>query len=88
MASERLSMWWCWPATLSKEIAASVGRARPLLQGDLYDAGNHESYIQDFEALMNRMRRVGRQMGVHFLDRDKLTIDGMRFLGTKLWSEL
>ncbi len=52
----------------------------------VYVAGNHEFYGHGFEALMDRMREVGRQMDVHFLERDAVTIGGVRFLGTTLWT--
>ena len=53
----------------------------------VYVAGNHEFYSHGFEALMDRMREVARQMGVHFLERDAVTIGGVRFLGTTLWTD-
>lgn len=52
----------------------------------IYVAGNHEFYSHGFEALIDRMREVARQMDVHFLERDEVTISGVRFLGTTLWT--
>ncbi len=52
----------------------------------VYVAGNHEFYGHEFEVLMDRMREVSRKMGVHFLERDTVSIDGVRFLGTTLWT--
>lgn len=63
---------WAREAFISKEI--------------VYVAGNHEFYGHGFEALTDRMREVARQMDVHFLERDEVTIGGVRFLGTTLWT--
>lgn len=63
---------WARETFISKEI--------------VYVAGNHEFYGHGFEALMDRMREVARQMDVHFLERDEVTISGVRFLGTTLWT--
>jgi Icc-related predicted phosphoesterase len=63
---------WARETFISKEI--------------VYVAGNHEFYGHGFEALTDRMREVARQMDVHFLERDEVTISGVRFLGTTLWT--
>ncbi len=72
IAEGERSIRWAREAFISKEI--------------VYVAGNHEFYGHGFEALSDRMREVARQMDVHFLERDEVTISGVRFLGTTLWT--
>lgn len=51
--------------------------------------GNHEFYhgkwIQSIETLRSE---YGRYPNVHFLERDTVVIDGVRFIGAALWTDL
>lgn len=60
---------WAREAFISKEI--------------IYVAGNHEFYSHGFEALMDRIHEVARQMDVHFLKRDEVMIGDVRFLAPR-----
>lgn len=50
--------------------------------------GNHESYGQSSRSeALEKMREQAAGTNVHLLDRDELTLDGVRFLGTTLWTD-
>ena len=53
----------------------------------LYLAGNHEFYGSSWERLRADLRRAAEGTSVHFLDNDEVTIDGVRFLGSTLWTD-
>jgi Icc-related predicted phosphoesterase len=64
---------WARETFISKEI--------------VYVAGNHEFYDNNIDALTEYLREVAQRMGVHFLERDAVTLGGVRFLGTTLWTD-
>lgn len=49
--------------------------------------GNHEFDAQDFDAAHARLRAVCERLGIHFLDRSTLEVDGVRLVGTTLWTD-
>jgi predicted phosphodiesterase len=53
----------------------------------LYVPGNHEYYGDDWDAFPPRLREEARAHGVHLLENDALVIDGVRFLGSTLWTD-
>jgi len=53
----------------------------------VYVAGNHEFYDAHYETVLDRCRSEAAELGVHFLERDSVVIDGVRFLGTTLWTD-
>lgn len=53
----------------------------------LYLAGNHEFYDSRWEALRSDLRRAADGTAVRFLDNDVFTLDGVRFLGSTLWTD-
>lgn len=53
----------------------------------LYLPGNHEYDGQDFDAAALRLRRTCDRLGLAWLDREALAVDGVRFVGTTLWSD-
>lgn len=53
----------------------------------VYVAGNHEFYEHNMTVLSEELREVAKSMGVHFLERDAVEIQGVRFLGTTMWSD-
>ncbi|HTT11296.1 MAG TPA: metallophosphoesterase [Burkholderiaceae bacterium] len=53
----------------------------------IYVAGNHEFYGGELHGTLADLRTRCAGSNVHFLERDALTIDGVRFLGTTLWSD-
>lgn len=53
----------------------------------VYVAGNHEFYDHQLEALGLQLREAAKGLGVNFLERSAVNIDGVRFLGTTLWTD-
>lgn len=67
--------------TQGLDALARLGR------GHIYVAGNHEYYHHDIERLDEAMRERAATLGLHFLQRDAVIIDGVRFLGCTLWTD-
>lgn len=53
----------------------------------LYVAGNHEFYGSSIDGALDELRRQCERTKVHVLDDSELVIDGVRFLGTTLWTD-
>ncbi|MGD9601198.1 MAG: metallophosphoesterase [Gammaproteobacteria bacterium] len=53
----------------------------------LYLPGNHEYDGQDFDDCRARLRDMAEALGMQWLEREQVILDGMRFLGTTLWSD-
>ena len=53
----------------------------------LYVAGNHEAYRTDIELIEDELRTASAGTQVRFMEKDRLDIDGVRFLGTTLWTD-
>lgn len=65
------------------EWAARTFRDRQVV----YVPGNHEYYGSHLSKTAIAMRSAARACGVHLLDNDEVVIDGVRFLGTTLWTD-
>lgn len=53
----------------------------------IYVPGNHEFYNSHLQGMAVEMRKVAQELGVHLLDSNQLILDGVRFLGTTLWTD-
>ena len=53
----------------------------------IYVAGNHEYYHAHLQKLQAQLRTDAQRLGIHFLEKDAVIIDGVRFLGTTLWTD-
>ncbi len=53
----------------------------------LFVPGNHEYDAQDFDAAHQRLRQTCERLGILWLERETLTLQGVRFVGTTLWSD-
>ena len=53
----------------------------------LFVPGNHEYDMQDFDAAHARLRRSCDRLGLIWLERESLVLDGVRLVGTTLWSD-
>jgi len=54
----------------------------------LYVPGNHEYYDADLHTVAKALQARARQsVNVRLLDNDELTLDGVRFLGSTLWTD-
>lgn len=49
--------------------------------------GNHEYDMQDFDAAHARLRRICDRLGLIWLERESMVLQGVRFVGTTLWSD-
>lgn len=53
----------------------------------LFIPGNHEFDALDFDETTLRLRATCERLGIIWLDREIVTIDHVRFIGTTLWSD-
>lgn len=53
----------------------------------VYVAGNHEFYKHEIYETLHDLRTAAAEFDVHFLERDEVVIDGVRFLGCTLWTD-
>ena len=53
----------------------------------IFVAGNHEFYGCEMHRHLADLRRLAKLHRVHFLERDEIVIDGVRFLGCTLWTD-
>ena len=66
-----------WAETLTRQHAKPV----------IYVAGNHEFYRHDFFSLTQQMREyAAHRDNLYFLERNELILNGVRILGTTMWT--
>jgi hypothetical protein len=53
----------------------------------LYVPGNHEFDGLEYDDAYERLQRVCTYLGIEWLDGASIVIDGVRFIGTTLWSD-
>ena len=53
----------------------------------IFVPGNHEYDAQDFDAAHARLRATCERLGLIWLERESVVLDGVRFVGTTLWSD-
>ena len=53
----------------------------------LYVPGNHEYDGLDFDTTHERLRATCERLGITWLEREARVIDGVRFVGTTLWTD-
>lgn len=53
----------------------------------LYVPGNHEFDGLEYAPTYERLRRTCESLGIEWLDREVIVINGVRFVGTTLWSD-
>lgn len=53
----------------------------------LFTPGNHEYDGLDFDAAHARLRATCERLGIVWLEREAVTLGGVRFVGTTLWSD-
>ena len=53
----------------------------------LFVPGNHEYDNLDFDATHARLRATCERLGITWLEREVLVLDGVRFVGTTLWTD-
>jgi predicted phosphodiesterase len=65
----------------------AVAWALEFAQPVVYVPGNHEFYGSSIEAARAELRRLCAGTHVHLLDDDEVVLEGVRFLGTTLWTD-
>lgn len=75
-------------------LAGDIGRpqeaaawAQGLRKPVVYVPGNHEFYGSSLADTVGALRRLCHGTSVHVLDDDALVLDGVRFLGSTLWTD-
>ena len=53
----------------------------------IYVAGNHEFYGHVLGPKEDQLRARAVEVGIHFLERNSVVINGVRFLGATLWTD-
>src|SRR5213595_3294241 len=53
----------------------------------LYVPGNHEYDKLDFDETHTRLRDLCEQLDITWLEREEVVLQGVRFVGTTLWSD-
>jgi len=53
----------------------------------IYVAGNHEFYGHPIEPIYDKLHEGAALNNIHVLENDSVVIDGVRFLGTTLWTD-
>lgn len=53
----------------------------------VYVHGNHEMYRLQYETILAELQAKAQGSNVHFLEQGELMLDGVRFLGTCLWTD-
>ncbi len=53
----------------------------------IYVLGNHVYYGQKFPDLQEKIREECEGTNIHFLEKESVNIDGVRFLGCTLWTD-
>lgn len=64
-------------------LASLAGWPTPVL----FVPGNHEYDAQDFDAAHTRLRQTCERLGIVWLEREVVMLQGVRFVGTTLWSD-
>lgn len=64
-------------------VSWATGFAKPVL----YVPGNHEFYGNSIAATANELKQLCAGTNIRVLDNDAVVIDGVRFLGTTLWTD-
>lgn len=67
--------------------AKACAWAQRLRKPVIYVAGNHEFYGGSIDGTVRELRAMCAGTNVHLLEADELRLDGVRFLGTTLWTD-
>ncbi|MBV8619542.1 MAG: metallophosphoesterase [Curvibacter sp.] len=78
------------PGSLLADADFGLARFSPLTGWPtpvVFVPGNHEYDQQDFDAAHLRLRQTCERLGLIWLERESWVFQGVRFLGTTLWSD-
>lgn len=62
--------------------------AKANYQHVIYIMGNHEHYHGDFSLSAGILRKICDTYGIHFLDKENITLDDITFIGGTLWTDM
>lgn len=65
------------------QFSAAAGWPTPVL----FVPGNHEYDGMDFDDAHARLQATCARLGLHWLERESLVLQGVRFVGTTLWTD-
>ncbi|GAB3187498.1 metallophosphoesterase [Hydrogenophaga aquatica] len=72
-----------WALQRFSPLAAYAGWPVPVV----FVPGNHEYDALDFDETHARLRATCERLGLIWLERESMVLDGVRFIGTTLWSD-
>lgn len=61
--------------------------AKTFSQPVIYVPGNHEFYKGVYQSVLKKMRTAAQDTNVHLLNDGEVTIDGVQFIGSTLWTD-
>jgi len=70
----------------TKGVEWAISESERLDTPFIYVAGNHEFYNREYYSTLKQLREITAGTSVHFLECDELIVEGVRFLGTTLWT--
>jgi len=65
----------------------AIAWASLLQKSVVYVPGNHEYYDGSIDGTVRQLKRLGAGSTIHVLENDTAVIDGVRFVGTTLWTD-
>ncbi len=65
----------------------TIDWAKQFKQPVIYILGNHEFYKSSIHKIKRETRRLAENSNIHFLDDEEATIQGVRFIGSTLWTD-
>lgn len=68
-------------------VVWAISQSEALGKPVIYVPGNHEYYGQHYQTMRERIRERAAGTNVHVLDNDTWVHDGVRILGTTLWTD-
>lgn len=73
---------------LGTKAAEVIRRWAKIVKHVIYVLGNHEFYYHDMNNLLDDIKETLKDVpNVHVLERESVVLDGVRFLGTTLWTD-
>ena len=69
------------------DVHWAIGQSDRLDRQVVYVCGNHEFYSWCPREVLSQLRRIASGTRVHLLENESVEINGVRFLGTTLWTD-
>jgi predicted phosphodiesterase len=68
-------------------VKALYWAAKTFSKPVIFVPGNHEYYGNMLQRIGVEMRACARELGIHYLDNDVIEMDGVRVIGSTLWTD-